>query len=222
MRLGQRRQRHAEQRRTHTGRGHGDEQFEVDIAEEYGVGDRRAPADHRDRRRDRRLHDREYGEHHDLCAHIGRRRQADRLLAAEDGTLADEVANGQRGAHEHRADIEHDQNLVGLSGIVAQRVRHAVSALAAHGEGQDADEERQQRQEHRVAAVGDDQPDLAARDRGELVEYVGVYRLAQVGSRAVVGRDSRRRRVYRSRHPAPPLPPFGGSQWSTACSAAPA
>ena len=39
-----------------------------------------------------------------LAQQVGRGGQADRLFSPEDGTLADQVADGQRGAHEHRAD----------------------------------------------------------------------------------------------------------------------
>ena len=55
-----------------------------------------------------------HAEDDDLAAQVGRRRQPDGLLAPEDAALPDQFADGQRGADDHRGDVECSQDLDGF------------------------------------------------------------------------------------------------------------
>jgi hypothetical protein len=91
---------------------------------------RRALADGGDGGGHRRLGDRENAEHSDLGQQVRPGRKAERLFPAEDGALANQVADRQRGAHEDGADAEQDQYLGGFGGRLAMRVGKAESGVA--------------------------------------------------------------------------------------------
>ena len=78
------------------------------------------------------------------------------------------------------------------SGVALVGAADAEPGVAGNRQRQPTHDERQQRQEDEVAAVGDDQPDLAAGDRGELAAHAGVRRGAQIGRADSAG--GRRRR----------------------------
>ena len=127
-----------------------------------------------DRGDDARLQDRERGEDDDLRQQVCRRGQPDGLLAQEDRALADQGTDRQRGAHEDRADVEQHEDLARLVGRFTALYRgdgHAEADVARHRQRQHAHDERQERQEDEVPAVGDDQPDLAPGDRRELPSH---------------------------------------------------
>ena len=67
------------------------------------------------------------------------------------------------------------------SGVPACGAGQVESVRARNGQRQRTQDERQQRQEHEVGAVGDDQAHLPAGDRRDLAPHAGVNRFAQVG-----------------------------------------
>ena len=113
----------------------------------------------------------------DFRDQVGRRGQADGPLALEDHSLADEIADGQRGTQEHRADVEQDQDVDRL--LRPGRVGRSQAGAAGHRQRQHAEHEREHRQEREVAAVGGDQPGLAAHQRHDLAPRAGSRRLSQ-------------------------------------------
>ena len=199
--LRQRRHQQADDRRRHTRRRDTDEQLERRTAQQRRAH-RRALADRHDQNQDGRLDHRDRAEHRDLGREIRRRRQPDRLLAAEDGAFADQCANSQRGPHEERTEVHHHQDLLCLVRRGAVECSLAEAGVAGHGERQQPDEERQQGQEHEVTAVGDEQPQLSTRNRRELAPQVGLHDGCPTPrvARTRAGPAARRRRPARSRY----------------------
>ena len=54
------------------------------------------------------------------------------------------------------------------------RARGPKSGATGHRERQRAEDEREQRQEDEIRAIGDHEPDLSARDRRDLARNTGV------------------------------------------------
>ncbi|MGB5111986.1 MAG: hypothetical protein WBO08_10405 [Mycobacterium sp.] len=75
----------------------------------------------------------------------------------EDGAFADQVADGQRGTHEHRGDVGQDKQLGGLVGSAAGDGGRSEADVARHHQRQGSEDERQQNQKQGAAAVGEDQ-----------------------------------------------------------------
>src|SRR6204780_3868659 len=222
-----RREHQTEDGRGHAGAGDGDEQRERGVVEERWMRSRRTLAEPDDERRDRRLDGRENTEDEDLGQQIGRGGQPDRLFPAEDGTLADQVADGQRRAPEYGSDVEQHHDVLRLGGRQAEWVGGTETRFGAFdSQRQRPDEERQHRQEHRVAAVGDDETNLAAGDRGKLAQQVGVHGFAEVRrdfrgrcprlpSAAVSLQKAAIRFVWIGAYIGEDVRPVGGSQRST-------
>ena len=140
----------------------------------------RALADHHDGGDDRRLQDREPAEHSGFREQVGRCRQPDRLLTLEDGAFADQVADGQRGAHERRGRHQQGQDLRASSGVPAFGPGRWNPLLPGTVSDSEPRMNGKQRQEDEVGAVGDDQADLPPGDRRNLAPHTGMHRFAQV------------------------------------------
>ena len=187
--FGQRRQRQTDHRGGHRGGRDVDEQLEAAVADHRAAVHRAGTpplAQDRDRGDDRRLDDREHGEHEYLGQQVGSGGQSDGLFPAEDRAFTDQRANGQRGAHEDGADVEHHQDLswfVGCRAAFDGGHRDAEADVAGHRQRQHAHDERKHHQEREVAAVRHHQAHLPSRDGRQLPAHAGAGRVAQLRRR---------------------------------------
>ena len=149
------------------------------VAEQHSASGRGALADHHDRGGDRRLQDREPAEHRGLGEQVGvvdNPTACSRWKMGRSPTRSRIVRAVPMNA---AAGISRLSICADSSGVPACGAGDMKSVVAGHRQGQRAQDERQQRQEDEIGAVGDHQADLPAGDRRDLAPHAGVNRFAE-------------------------------------------
>ena len=113
----------------------------------------------------------DHAEHDQLAGYVSRRRQPDRLFAEENAALPDQVADRQRGAQDHRGNVQRCQNLDGFMRIRARRAGPVQSGMSGNQQRQPRQPERQDNQEEEGDAVGEQQAELATGHHPDLLTY---------------------------------------------------